>query len=248
MRTYLITFCLILLPHSLCVAQESETVWDEARRRQHLQLRQDSTAWDLGLLANDLERNRQSGTSRPFNFGAFPVPQYDLTGPDSFKGVGVGGNFTGIDLDGKRIVYSYFFVNKNTLNAPYLADKPDEVFFTLILLTNLVDTVGFSHADVHVVSRNNPDYVGQGFFKTANDQIDYVTFLTAERDAYAIVNLRLFDLKYGRTVLIAPQKDGSLRSMQADGPLLESGEVDRYVQSLLERPDVHAFFMDDGAI
>lgn len=37
------------------------------------------------------------------------------------------------------------------------------------------------------ISRNNPNYVGQGSFKTRTNKIDYITFLTADRDNHAII-------------------------------------------------------------
>src|SRR5690606_41842129 len=59
-------------------------------------------------------------------YGAFPVPKYELLGKESFKGVGNGGNFSGIDVDGKKILYSYFFVNKNSFTQKFVGDKPNE--------------------------------------------------------------------------------------------------------------------------
>jgi hypothetical protein len=232
----------------LVIAQNSTIVWDEKRETQYLQNRQDSTKWDLNLLKKDLERNKETVISKPFAFGAFPIPKYELLGKDSFKGVGNGGEFSGLDLNGKKILYSYFLVNKNAINQKFIGDKPNEVFFTIVVLTDFVDATNFTHAGVHIISRNNPDFIGQGFFKTKNDEIDYTAFLTAERDEYAIVNMRLFNLKHGRTVLIAPQKDGSLRSIQIANPILSDKEIKAHIEKLLKQDDVKKFFTDDGNI
>lgn len=98
-------------------------------------------------------------------------------------------------------------------------------------------------------SRNHPDYIGQGSINTKENRIDFISFLTADRNNYAIVNLRLFDLNQGRIVRIAPQKDGSFRSMQRDAPVLSAEEVERYlIEELLNESKVNTFFTNDGNI
>jgi hypothetical protein len=49
---------------------------------------------------------------------------------------------------------------------------------------------------------------------------------------YAIVNSRLFDLRVGRLILVAPQKDGSIRFHQTDAPTMNSVERDMYIENL----------------
>jgi hypothetical protein len=98
-----------------------------------------------------------------------------------------------------------------------------------------------SNASRHIVSRNHPHIIGQGLFRTATSVIDYVAFQTADRNAYAIVNLRLFDLRAGRVVIICPQKDGTLRSMQVDAPVLASAEVKDFDAKLLKDPRIVKF-------
>lgn len=101
---------------------------------------------------------------------------------------------------------------------------------------------------MQIISRNNPDYIGQGFFKTKTDEIDYIAFLTANRDEYAIVNMRLFNLKNGRIILIAPQKDGSLRSMQLETPILSDKELSDYINKILQQDNVKIFFNNGNNI
>lgn len=118
----------------------------------------------------------------------------------------------------------------------------------IVMLTDFVDTTNFTHAGGHIISRNNPDYIGQGFFKTRKDEIDYTAFLTADRNEYAIVNMRLFNLKQGRIILIAPQKDGSLRSLQIKTPILDEKELSEYLDKMLTQENVKQFFRDPGNI
>ncbi len=122
------------------------------------------------------------------------------------------------------------------------------MFFHIIVLTDFVDTVNYSHVLSEVVSGNHPDYIGQGFYNTANNRIDYSAFITSDRNAYAIVDMRLFDLTKGKTILIAPQKDKSLRSMQIDSPPMSSKEIEAYTKALVVRKGVKEFFVGEGSI
>jgi len=242
-------FLTVLIFNTVTVfAQKDTTAWNSKSEEKHLKNRQDSSTWDAELLRRDIESNKDRA-GKPIRYGAFPVPKYELLGKESFKGVGNGGNFTGINLNGKKLLYSYFLVNKNTLTQKYIGDnKANEVFFIIVTLTDFIDTVSYTHAGVQVISRNNPDYIGQGFFKTKNDEIDYTAFLTADRNEYAIVNMRLFNLKQGRIILIAPQKDGSLRSMQIKAPILDDKELGNYIDKTIMQEDVKQFFCDTNNI
>jgi hypothetical protein len=248
---YTIKILLVLLSLPLfdvqCKCQDSSK-WNNEKEIEYLDNREDSTTWDQELLARDLNRNMEV-KSEPMNYGAFPVPKYALLGQNSFRGIGNGGNLIkGIHIAGKTLLYSYFLVNRNTLNEQFIGEKENEIFFIIVMLTDFVDSVNFTHAGVQVISRNNPDYIGQGFFRTKSNQIDYLAFLTAFRDEFAVVNMRLFNLKFGRIVLIAPQIDGSLRSKQIKGPILTEKEVDEYVRTVLKQESIKEFIVKNGNI
>ena len=100
----------------------------------------------------------------------------------------------------------------------------------------------------HISSRNNPDIMGQGRFETKDSQADYIAFLTVDRYNYAIVNGRLFNLRFGRTVLVAPQKDSTFRSMQIDFPLIGADDVRTYIDSLITKSKARSFFATPGNI
>lgn len=245
-----ILLCLFFLFSCIIIGySQKSSVWNTDKELQHLKNREDSTTWDKEMLAKDLDRVKVTGIDIPVNIGAFPVPEYKLLGENMFKGVGLAGNMVeGIRLEDKRLLYAHFSANKNAITEPYIGEQPNEVFFTIVVLTDFIDTINYTHAKPHIISRNNPDYIGQGFFKTQNDRIDYLAFLTADRNEYAIVNMRLFNLKHGRTVLIAPQKNGTIRSMQIKSPLLSREEIDEYLKSLVEETKVKAFFLSPGNI
>lgn len=231
-----------------CKTPKLTSAWNDKLENQHLLDRQDSTKWDWNLFKKDLDENKELGLHKPIAFGTFPVPKYELLGKEAFKGVGIGGNFNGLDYNGKKIIYAYFSANRNAINQKYIGNKPDEIFFTIVLLTDFVDTVNYTHGSLKIISRNNPDYIGEGFFKTKNNEIDFTAFITAKRDAYAIVNMRLFNLQYGRTILIAPQKDGSFRSMQVISPVLSNGDIKDYIDNTLKQDDIKTFFLNRGNI
>ncbi len=105
-----------------------------------------------------------------------------------------------------------FFVGKNALNKDRLKGLKDEVFFQIFVLTDMMDNENDKLTTNIVISRNHPDYLGQGFVKTKNNRIDYVAFTIAENESYAIINTRIFDLRFGKTILIAPQQDKTLIS------------------------------------
>ena len=225
-----------------CKAQEKETgfEWNIENEKIHNENRNDSTKWSSKNWKADIDNIKVSG--KPMINGVFPVPDYDLT-DSTFNGLGYSGSWQGIDLRDKKIIYHSLYVNENAVNQKFIDDKPNEVFFTIAVLTDSIDLKRYSHTDVSITSRNHPHYVGQGFVKTKSNEIDFVSFLTADRNDYAIVNMRLFDLRIGRIILIAPQKDGTLRSLQLDAPIMSSEEMDDHIESLMtNNKEVTKFF------
>jgi len=199
----------------------------------------------------DLQTNKDLN-EMPIKYGAFPVPKYSLIGKESFKEISCGSNYKRIPYsENKNLIYTFLCINRNEvsmLHAP--ADNPYEIFFTIMVLSDIpVDTIDNSHAKVHMTSRNHPDYIGEGFIRTQQDRIEYIAFTTAERNEYAVVNMRLFNLNHGRTILIAPQKDGSLRSLQIKSDSILSIEnIDSYLDELLEQHNIKTFLSDKNNI
>lgn len=135
---------------------------------EHLTNRQTPEMWDMLMLESDLRRHSEHGSpGDPMSQGVFPEPRYDLYGGESsFTGLGNVGIFGGDEaktLKGKAVLYNSFYVKRNSLNSHRLGDRADEVFFHIVVLTDYVDTLGYSHVGSRVVSRNHPDYIGEGF-------------------------------------------------------------------------------------
>jgi len=220
--------------------------WTTDKEKAHLADLNNPATWDTAMLKDDIEFTGWK-SELPISLGAFPTPEYDRVGKGSFKGIGFYGQTKYIQ--GKSIAVASFVINKSPVNAAYIkAGKNNEVYFTIAVLTNKADTVNYTHTMNNVVSRNHPDYIGQGYVKYANLKVDYTAFLTAGRNSYAIVNMRLFDLKNGALILIAPHKDNSLRSLQMEVPVLSTDDLDGYIDSLFKQKKVLSFFTEEGTI
>lgn len=240
-----IILLLICFGTHFCFSQNVNLRWTDSLETQHLKNRQAATTWDKNLLQRDIDDSLSNSKGRPFPHGAFPVPIYDLAGKFRYRGAGTGGNFR--NYFDKKIVYSYFFANKTTASESFLQGKDNEVFFMILMLTDFIDTVNYTHGSAFLSSRNNPDVTCEGSFKTKKgDEIDYMAFLTANRDEFAVVNMRLFNLKFGRIILIAPQKDHSLRSLQITTPILSTKEIPSYVDKTLSQDNIKTFFLDNA--
>lgn len=220
---------------------DKEFKWSEKEKTEKVKNLQDPTKWDMELLSSDLKQTTPKLSSDNMNFGIFPVPKYK-------QGLGTG---QGADRKyyGKILYWNFFIAEKNNVNQSYVKDKEDEVFFTIICLTDILD---FSNENYNtassVNSRNYPDKLGTGVIKTKNNSIEYLAFSTGDRKQFALVNQRIFDLDQGQIILIAPQKDGSLRSLQIKSPLLESKEIIDYIKDTIQKEDVKDFFLDKNNI
>lgn len=240
-KPFKIVFFLSFLLFFSCNEKEKSNgfEWNIEKERIHNENRNDSTKLSKKNWSADTENVRLNG--HPMINGAFPVPDYDLV-DSTFAGLGNSGEWKGIKLKGKTLIYHSLFVNKNNVIQEFNPNKPNEVFFTIVGLTDSIDTKKLTHTNVNITSRNHPHYVGQGFIKTKSNEIEFVAFLTADRNEYALVNMRLFDLRIGRIVLIAPKKDGTFRSLQLESPIMSSDEMDSYIKDLMNDKMVVAFF------
>lgn len=245
-KSILVSALFLILTFS-CKSQKEEVfIWNLEKERIHNENRNDSTKWSQKNWKADTQNLELSG--KPMMEGIFPVPKYELI-DTTFNGLGNSGSWKGVELKGKKIIYHSLYVNKHSLNSAFIKDKPNEVFFAIAVLTDSVDLKGYTHTNVNISSRNHPHYVGQGFVKTKSNEIDFLSFLTADRNDYAIVNMRLFDLRIGRIILIAPQKDGTLRSLQLDSGIMSSEEMDKHLKNLMSSDkNVIDFFTKKGNI
>ncbi|MCX7546699.1 hypothetical protein OS188_01895 [Xanthomarina sp. F1114] len=243
MKKTLLILAILLTIYS-CSNKSSESKsnskqWNLQQREQLLKNRNDSTSWDREMFNNDIKMI-EIGDFGPFEIGVFPEPKYNLIGEASFKGLG--NRSEEFKIKDKKILMNCFFVGENRLNKNRLDGMKDEVFFQVLVLTDTIDNENYNLNKSIAISRNHPDYLGQGFIKTKNNRIDYLAFQTAENNAYAIINSRIFDLSFGKTILIAPQKNKSLKSYQIKSPDLTSDSVSDYTKKLISNKQTISFF------
>jgi hypothetical protein len=236
----------VLAAAAMAVAPQREYKgWGLDQEKEQVKRREDPASWDRRMLDADRPQPKDP-PSAPLASGAFPVPEYDLVGRDSCRGNGF--LFTETPWHAHYVLGSALFVGRGPVNEKFIEDRKDEVFFHVLVLSDKKIRPEDGNTRSDISSRNHPHVIGQGLFKTAKSEIDYVAFQTADRNAYAIVNMRLFDLRAGRVVIIAPQKDGTLRSMQVQTPVLESKQVKDFDAKLLKEPRVVKFLDMPGNI
>lgn len=185
---------------------------------QHL----DSSKWDLKLFQQDIETyNKYSEIfkSYPLNKSPFPVAEYDYavssipftieTDKVFFKGVRIG-----------------------EYKNPESEDIIDKL--TLLILTNDKD----SKENTLVDSRNYPYLTAQGIFEVKNNEFDWVFSASPDGFSTLILNMKLFDLRYGETIIIYPQIDQSFLYEQIKDSPNNYSNFDEFKNTLLNNPKV----------
>ncbi len=175
------------------------------RAAQHL----DSSNWDKQIFVADIEtyhRHAEIFQSYPLNKSPFPVAEYDY----AVFSVPFVIEHDGSILKGVRI-------------GEYKNPESEEVIdkLTLLVLTNCRD----SEESTLVDSRNYPYLTAQGYFKVSNNEYDWVFSSSPDGFATLVLNMKLFDLRFGETIVIYPQKDRSFLYHQIDD---SPGNYDRF--------------------
>ena len=187
--------------------------WSFEWQKQFLSDRENPEKWDSAHFVEDLQ-NVSTHKHSPMRMGVFPTPSYDLY-PGTFDGI-IAANLD-INLpSGQRIACTISGNSKTSLNESIIGDNDVDFYFILAVVTDLPkDTINYDDVNIDGVSRNHPDVISQGYVRTSQtDKVDFVAFKSANNDAYAVVNMRLFNLNNGCIVIVVPHEDGSLRSMQ----------------------------------
>ncbi|MBU2020010.1 MAG: hypothetical protein KJ941_10245 [Bacteroidetes bacterium] len=175
-------------------------VWNEANLKKKATDHLDSTKWDKTMFKEDIENYNQYAkifNSYPINKTPFPVALYDYAvssvpftiekGKRVFKGVKIG---------------------------EYVNPKSDEINFKMTLIVSTGDRNAGENSLVE--SRNYPYLVAQGYFLVRNDEIDWVFTSSPDGQSTLLVNMKLFDLRFGETVVIYPQSNHSFLYQQID--------------------------------
>lgn len=178
------------IPHANTVEARSWSI-DALSERANQQL--DSTKWDLELFKQDVKTYNQYTEifeSYPLNKSPFPVAVYDYAVSSIPFIIENGGNlFKGVQIGEYENPESEKIINK----------------LTLLVLTNDKDAEEVTLVD----SRNYPYLTAQGIFKVTNNEFDWVFSASPDGFATLLINMKLFDLRFGETIIIYPQTDKS---------------------------------------
>ena len=190
---------------------------------------QDTTKWDLELLAFDLQ-TMEAPRQGLMTMGAFPTQHYQgSAGTRSYH----------FKVGEAEFVGASFFIGKTDKNKHlYQGEDSQKAFFTILTQVDATYTDTASH----IISRNHPNYIGQGHIQTHGLSLEYLAFSKGDAPATAVVNLKLFDLTKGNTILLAPMPDKSIRVKQLDLGYLSMSGAESQVEDLLKEPSHLEFF------
>ena len=105
---------------------------------------------------------------------------------------------------------------------------------TLLVLTNDKD----SEETASVNSRNFPYLTAQGYFKVSSNEYDWVFSASPDGFSSLLVNMKLFDLRFGETVIIYPQSDKSFLYEQIKDSPNNYQDFEDFKKMIMNHPKV----------
>ncbi|WP_116106876.1 hypothetical protein [Lewinella sp. IMCC34191] len=242
----LIFLCLIFGPSII-----AQTPWTDSDAARYARERTDSSLWDMPRLMEDLS----------FSFDSLDVPPPVVTLPSpvpQYNWGYVSSRLTALEVPGKTvqgITYAYAY------DAYRPASSEDSLayyrtYFTIYILTDSAHVEDRASA---VISRNYPHYLAAGKQRTAIGDVSYVQLSLADGGNLALVSRQYFDLHQGRTILVAPLRDGSLRFQQLrespewlrsgrEGEVYNAGVIADFERSLAAKSEIMEFFTQPGSL
>lgn len=246
-KTLLISLICLLI-FSSCNSQESkkqldekkEWNWDLEKAEKQAENFNDSTKWERKTLKMEVENlHKYPRLDLPLFDSPFPTPKY------SSPGNGHGSIKT--EIGGKKIIGHNVIIG-NGEHSAHLFENPNDEYVTYFTILTISDGKDLGNP-VSATSRNHPHYISQGSLNTTTkSRVDWIAVQLADKNAYAIVNSRLFDLRVGRLILVAPQKDGSIRFYQMDAPPMNLEEREKYIADLKTKQKSIEFFKNENNI
>lgn len=246
--------CLCIL--YFCIAPlNAQAPWTLADQAEYATKKANGSSWDLEMLQGDIDFLLEDDwpTKPAISDYPSPVPSYDW-------GYAYIANLE-IDINGKSIKGHSVGFAKDKYRNHLLKDTADFYinYFNIFICTDLTSDEASAN---EVVSRNYPHYFSTGKQKTSLGSVDWMQMSLASGSNFAVVSQRYFNLDFGKTLLIIPLKDGSLRILQIDEEIgsLSSNEViaaekeglqnpkHGYLKRLQKNPKVRAFFSNENAL
>jgi hypothetical protein len=153
----------------------------------------DSTKWNKTLFNQDRDTYSEFKVNfedLPLQLSAFPVADYDYSVATSpFE----------INIDS-----SYY---KGIHIGNYKDETSDDIVFGLTFIFKSPEKENKENSFIQ--SRNFPYLAAQGTFRVFDSKYDWVFASSPDGFSFLLINMKLFDLRFGKTILILPNEDGS---------------------------------------
>lgn len=175
------------------LAISNSSKWNQESLNQKALDNLDTLKWDKKLLYQDIETYQkyiENFKSFPLYKSPFPVSEYDYA-VSSIPFI----------IENNGAIYKGIRIGE--YENPESEKIIDKVF--LIIQTNDKN----SEENSLVESRNFPYLTAQGTFKTNSNEYDWVFSASPDGFSTLLVNMKLFDIRFGETIIIYPQKDQS---------------------------------------
>ena len=208
-------YLIILIISNFSLSQNKEWNLNQLQKKNIKHL--DSINWNVKLFNQDkttYKQYKEYFKGLPLTISAFPVADYEYAvASESFK----------LTLDS---------ISYKGINIGYFKDEnSEEVTYelTLVFLSNQAE----SNENSFVQSRNYPYLTAEGTFTEFNTKYDWVFTKSPDGFSFIMLNMKLFDLRFGKTILIIPQKDGSFYYNQINLERNTFKEISMFEDSLL---------------
>jgi len=248
-RTFLLLSIFLIGGTSSCISQlkkgkspdiKQESFWNLDKAKKQAEDFNSSDKWNVKTLKMEVENlDKYPPSDFPLYPSPFPTPEYVSPGN--------GNGSIETEIGGKKIIGQNIIIG-NGEHSTHLFKNPADKnvsYFTILTIADGEKTKN----PVLASSRNHPHYLSQGSLNTSTkSRVDWVAVQLADKNAYAIINSRLFDLRVGRIILVAPQKDGSIRFYQTDAKPMNSTELNKYIENLKSGKAAISFFAEQGNI
>lgn len=210
------------LPGATAQTLATGNEWNATTLKEKAQQQLDRQNWDIPLFQQDVATYTQYAgqfAQYPLNNYAFPVAQYDYAVySNPFTIPRASHTFQGVQL------------------GEYANPESEEIITRLTLWVYSSDDA--TAPDTFVSSRNYPYLTAQGYFPVNGQNYNWVFHSTPDGYASLLFSMKLFDLRFGPTILLFPQPDYSFVYLQLEESPDTFSDFEAYVNSVLANPMV----------
>lgn len=196
--------------------------------------------WNYNTLQMEIDNiENYPPSDLPLYDSPFPTPEYSSPGN--------GNGPVATEIGGKNIIGHNVIIGRGK-HSEHLFKNADDLYITYFTILTITDGKD-SENPVLATSRNHPHYLSQGSLNTTTkSRVDWIATQLADKNAFAIVNSRFFDLRVGRLILVAPQKDGSIRFYQTEAPPMNNDEREKFIEAIKKDQNAIKFFKNENNI